>query len=78
MVNDPTTIANEFNSYFASIRPKMAANIPPTNRHHSSYLTNPNPSSMFSNPATEKEILDIIANLKHTKPYNSFELPVSI
>ena len=80
MVNDPTTIANEFNSYFASIGPKMAANIPPTNHHHSSYLTNPNSSFMFINPATETEILDIIVNRipNHIIPLNYLSLLLKV
>jgi exonuclease III len=38
MIEDPATIANEFNDYYASVRPKMAANVPPSSQHYSSYL----------------------------------------
>ena len=75
LVADPITIANEFNNYFASIGPTMAATIPRANLHPSSYLKNPNPNSMFINPVTTNEVIDITLNLKNTKPYNCFELP---
>jgi len=38
MIEDPNTIANEFNGYFASVGPKMAANVPFSSQHYSSYL----------------------------------------
>jgi exonuclease III len=78
LLDDPPTIANEFNNYFASIGPGMAANIPNSDQHYTAYLKTPNPNSMFTNPVTKPEILDIIANLKTTKPYDHSELPVPI
>ena len=33
---------------------------------------------MFIPPATENELIDIISNLKITKPCDSFELPIYI
>ena len=46
----------------------MAAKVATTDQHFSSsFLKNPNPSSMFIRPADANEILDIISNLKDTK-----------
>jgi len=43
LIQDPITIANEFNGYFASIGPNMAADIPPTKFNHSTYLKKKQP-----------------------------------
>lgn len=78
VIDDPTLMANEFNNYFVAIGPKMAAKVPTTDQHFSSFLKNPNPSSMFIRPVDANEVSDIISNLKDTKPCNTLELPVSI
>src|SRR6218665_662109 len=71
VADDPTLMANEFNNYFVAIGPKMAAKVPTTDQHFSSFLKNPR-------PVDANEISDIISNLKDTKPCNTLELPVSI
>ena len=78
LVNDSATKANEFNEYFTSIGPNLAATIPNTNHSHSDYLTNPNPTSFFLNPVTNSEVNDIILNLKSTSPFDNRELPIEI
>jgi hypothetical protein len=72
MTEYPVIIGNVFNKF----SPSMANNISRTTHYCSSYLKTPN--SMFISPVTKPEILDIIANLKNTKPYDHSEIPVLI
>jgi len=78
LVDDTTMVVNEFNTYFANIGPKMAATVSPTNLRYTEFLTNPNPNTMFLNPITAEEINNIIINLKDTKPYDHYEMPIEI
>ena len=71
-------MVKEFNNYFVAIGSKMAAKVPTTHQHFSSFLKKPNLSSMFIRPVDVNEISDIIFNLKATKPCNTMELPVYI
>jgi len=76
--DNPETVANEFNEYFTSIGPKLAATIPKTQIGYSDFLKNPNPNSFFLNPITTVELNDIILNLKNTSPYDDKELPIDV
>ena len=78
LVDNPVDKANEFNKYFTSIGPTLAATIPTTNHSHAKYLTNPNPNSLFLSPVTTTEVNDIILNLKNTSPLDHRELPIEI
>src|ERR1700733_8358853 len=71
-VDNPVTVANEFNEYFTSIGPKLAATISNTQIGHSDFLNNLNPNSFFLNPITTAELNDIIFI---PRPLGDKELP---
>ena len=64
---DPRVMAESFNNYFSQIGTDLASKIPPTNRHFTDFLNNPNPDSLFLDPVDELEILNIINNLDNKK-----------
>ena len=64
MSTDKGLIAEGFNSFFINVGPTLANKIPPTNISPTANLKNRNINSMFVEPVTEKEIEDIIKNLK--------------
>jgi len=66
IVEDPLTIANTFNAYFATLGEKMAAKILPSPVSHQAYLKEPLINSMFLTPTNEIEIQNIIAEFKKT------------
>ena len=46
-IEDPTEIANVFNSYFSTIGENLANKIPSSNKHFSKFLGQPNAKSIF-------------------------------
>ena len=68
MIEDPGDMANTFNSYFSTIGENLSQNIPKTNRHFSTFLSQPIPNSIYFVPTTKYEITDIVTalNNKHS------------
>lgn len=58
--SNPGQISNEFNNFFSSIADKIRSKIPFANKHFSSFLGNPIPSSIFLNPVSSQEVADCI------------------
>ena len=58
-------IANGFNNYFVNVGPSLANKIPATDTHFSQYLSDSTnvKNSLFLNPVTVVEILQIVANV---------------
>ena len=56
-----------FNSFFANIDPTLAKDIPKSNRHVESFLGDRVTDSIFLNPVTHEELLDIVHNAKDMK-----------
>ncbi len=65
-ISNPRTIAVKFNSFFAEIGPTLASKIH-TTVNFSDFLSAPFQQSIFFNPTSGKEILDIIATFKNGK-----------
>src|SRR5688572_5568008 len=74
----PTSIANAFNEYFATLGLKIAPEIPTSSTSYDSYLKEMNSHTIFLVPTNEAEIQAIIASLKNTKATGSLDLPVDI
>ena len=55
-IEDPQTLANEFNFYFSHIGQNLARNIPHTDSKFYDFLGMPNPNSIFFSPVTDFEI----------------------
>ena len=66
-IDNPTQVSDHFNDFFINIGPKQASHIADNNIHFSTYLSNPNESSMFFTPITEDEVIEIIKNLDAKK-----------
>ena len=69
-------IANGFNNYFVNVGPSLANKIPATDTHFSQYLSDSTnvKNSLFLNPVTVVEILQIVANVKPKKSKGHDEL----
>ena len=65
-ITDKKTIAEEFNSYFIHVGPKLATKIPPSNTNVESYLPNIT-TSFLEKPLKEKEFKDAFFALKTNK-----------
>lgn len=67
----PTDVANSFNELFTEIGPNLASKISPTSCKVDDFLKHCNLQSMFLNPITEKELLDIVntQQSKQSKDY---------
>ena len=65
-ITDKKTIAEEFNSYFINVGPKLATKIPPSNTNFESYLPNIT-TSFLEKPLKEKEFKDAFFALKTNK-----------
>ena len=69
-------IANGFNNYFVNVGPSLADNIPATDTQFSQYLsasTNVK-NSLFLNPVTDVDILQLVAKVKPKKSKGHDEL----
>ena len=59
-ITDPTVIANRFCRYFSNIGPNLTKNIPVSqSTSPESYLTKQFSSSLFLDPVTEREVIEI-------------------
>ena len=67
IIEDSKNIANIFNEHFSTIGANLAKNIPPSKKHFSEFLGQPNPNSIFFAPTTRYEIIDIVSALKNKK-----------
>ena len=61
-----------------NIGPNQASQIPDNNIHFSTYLSNPNESSMFFTPITEDEVIEMIKNLDAKKSPGHDHVPILI
>ena len=77
-ITDQKHIAEHFNNFFTSIDKKLQKNIPPTKKHFSSFLKNPNNLTLFITPTTAEEVNDLISDLKVSKSKESSNLPTKI
>ena len=81
-VDDPQTIANEFNSYFDNCCATALESMPPLesscNHTPDTYLTDNCQQSIFLNPIKESEIVEICKLLKSSNSYDFNYLNVNI
>ena len=73
-------IANGFNNYFVNVGPSLAENIPATDTYFSHYLpaSTKVKNSLFLNPVTEVDILQLVANVKPKKSKGHDELDMCL
>ena len=80
MIHDRIAIANEFNTFFANVGPNLAMTIPVIDNGPSihDYLGNGNINSMFLNPVSEDEIINIVKSFKpkHSNDNNDLSMYV--
>ena len=69
-------IANGFNRFFSNIGPALARNIPKGNTNFSNYLNQKVEESIFLNPVTDEEIIEIVkdAKTKYSKDHDSIDM----
>ena len=77
-ITDQKNIAKHFNNFFTSIGKKLQKKIPPTKKHFSSFLKNPNNLTFFITSTTVEEINEIISDLKASKSTGPSSLPTKI
>ena len=64
ITNDPVVIADAFNNYFVNIGPNLSSKIPEKGTQYRKYMPKGNEYSLFLLPATDKEVTNIIKQLK--------------
>jgi len=67
IINNSNQIPDHFNDFFINIGPNQVSQIPDTNTHFSTYLSNPTQNSMLFTPITEDEVIEVINNLDAKK-----------
>lgn len=65
---NPTTIANAFNEYFVNIGFNLSESLPQPQKIFTEYMSQGNPNTIFLQPATNTEVMNIIGKLKKTCP----------
>ena len=78
VINNPTQVSDHFNDFFINIGPNQVSQIPDNNIHFSTYMSNPNESSMFFSPITEEEVIKIIKSLDTKKSAGHDNIPILI
>ena len=78
IITDQKRIAEHFNNFFTSIGKKLQKKTPPTKKHFSSFLKNPNNLTIFITPTTIEEINELISDLKASKSTRPSSLPTKI
>ena len=64
---DSLQIANTFNDFFVEIGPKLANLAPQSNTDFRTYLSDPNPKSLFLSPVSQREIYNIVMRFGNNK-----------
>ena len=64
ILNDPLSISNGFNDFFVGIGPKLASEIPPSNKQFSDYLGTANDSQFKFSSVSQDNILEYCKKLK--------------
>ena len=67
IISGNMNIAEHFNSFFTNIGPTLAECIPKSDRHVESFLGDRVTDSIFLNPVTDEELLNIVHNAKDKK-----------
>ena len=67
IINNPNQIPEHFNDFFINIGSNQVSQIADFNTHFSTYLSKSTDNTMFFNPITEDEVLEIIKNLDAKK-----------
>ena len=69
-------IANGFNRFFSNIGPALARNIPKGNTNFTNDLNQKVEESIFLNPVTDEEIIEIVkdAKTKYSKDHDSIDM----
>ena len=67
IISGNMNIAEHFNSGFANIGPTLAEGIPKSDRHVESFMGDRVTDSIFLNPVTDEELLNIVHNAKDKK-----------
>ena len=62
---DPYAIANQFSDYFSNIGLNLIKKIPNASVSHTSFLTGNYPNTMFLEPATEQEIINVVKTFRN-------------
>ncbi len=63
-VTNKAEIVKQFNNFFASIGSDMSQNVPSTHAHFSEFLSTPHDRSMFLDPITTEDTINITSKLK--------------
>jgi hypothetical protein len=63
--SDPYAIANQFSDYFSNIGLNLIKKIPNASVSHTSFLTGNYPNTMFLEPATEQEIINVVKTFRN-------------
>lgn len=71
-------VANSFNKFFVNFGPDLAGKIPDpgTSAEHLDTLIERNPSSIFLKAVDEKEILDIVKNVRKKSYFNDIDMTI--
>ena len=77
-INNPLSIAEKFNNFFTNVGPELAKKIVPSSQHPTDFLRGDYCNSMFLEPTTEEEIIDIITNLKNSSSTGQDNIPIKL
>ena len=64
IITEKKIMSDKFNDYFINVGKTLAAQIPKSGPSFDKYLPEPNPESIFLVPTNEREISNIILNIK--------------
>ena len=67
VINNRNQIPEHLNDFFINIRPNQVSQIADSNTHFSTYLSKSTDNTMFFNPITEDEVLEVIKHLDAKK-----------
>ena len=66
-ISNKKEIANKFNEFFARVGDEISSNVPESEQNFTNYLSAPNPQSMYLDPTSPFDIINITSKIKTTK-----------
>lgn len=77
-ISDPIEIADRFCDYFTNVGPNLARKIQPSSSTHLDYVLGSFPNSLFLNPTSESEVIEVTNNFQSGKAAGYDNIPMSI
>ena len=77
-ISNKKEIANKFNEFFARVGDEIISNVSESEQHFTNYLSAPNPQSMYLDPTSPFDIINITSKIKTRNSQDANDISTKI